>query len=134
VKKLCFEDIIQQYEKSGRIIEEAIQTGDYKTGNREGRILIKLFKLLEKDRKLAADCISQLYKSECTSVRIKAAAYSLSLGIDLPKAEEVLYIIGQDKSLGIIGFNAEMTLKVWKKQGWLKIYPEQQLGCRYITG
>jgi len=37
-------------------------------------------------------------------------------------AEKILQEIASDKSNGILGFNAEMTLKVWKEQGYLKIY------------
>ena len=127
MRKNSVEEIVEQYEISGRIIEETLLSGDYRRGNREGRKLIKFFKVFEKDRNLATECINRLYISECISVRIKAAAYSLSLGIDVPKAEAFLYETSLDKSLGIIRFNAEMTLKVWKKQGWLKIYPEQQV-------
>ena len=121
------EEIIEQYEKSGRIIEETLLSGDYRTGNREGEKLIKFFKLFEQDIDLAEKCIDLLYKSNCTRVRTEAAAYSLSLGIDIPKAEAVLYEIGHDESLGIIGFGAEMTLKVWKKQGFLKLYTDQKI-------
>ena len=127
MKKYSIEEIIEQYEKSGRIIEETLLSGDYKTGNREGKKLIKFFKLFEQDRDLAEKCIDLLYKSNCTRVRTEAAAYSLSLGIDVPKAEAVLYEIGHDESLGIIGFGAEMTLKVWKKQGFLKMYTDQKI-------
>ena len=127
MKKYSIEEIIEQYEKSGRIIEETLLSGDYRTGNREGKKLIKFFKLFEKDRDLARECIDKLYKSECVRVRIKAAAYSLSLGINTPKAEAVLYEIGHDESLGILGFSAEMTLEEWKKQGFLIMYPEQQI-------
>ena len=121
------EEIIEQYEKSGRIIEETLLSGDYRTGNREGEKLIKFFKLFEQDIDLAEKCIDLLYKSNCTRVRTEAAAYSLSLGIDVPKAEAVLYEIGHDESLGIIGFGAEMTLKVWKEQGFLKLYTDQKI-------
>ena len=131
MKKYSIEEIIEQYEKSERIIEETLLSGDYRTGNKEGKKLIKFFKMFEKDRDLAAKCIELLYKSNCTRVRITAAAYSLSLGINVPKAEAVLYEIGHDESLGIIGFDAEMTLKVWKKQGFLKMYPEQQIDADY---
>ncbi|MBO4419347.1 MAG: hypothetical protein J5789_05950 [Oscillospiraceae bacterium] len=127
VNQYSVEEIVAQYETSGRISEETLRTGDSRRGNRERKNLIRFFKLFEKDRELARACISRLYQSECASVRITAAAYCLSLGIHVPKAEAVLYEISQDESLGIVGFNAEMTLKVWKKQGWLKIYPEQQI-------
>ena len=127
MKKYSIEEIIEQYEKSGRIIEETLLSGDYRTGNREGEKLIKFFKLFEQDIDLAEKCIDLLYKSNCTRVRTEAAAYSLSLGIDVPKAEAVLYEIGHDESLGIIGFGAEMTLKVWKEQGFLKLYTDQKI-------
>ncbi len=127
MKKYSIEEIIEQYEKSGRIIEETLLSGDYRTGNREGKKLIKIFKLFEQDRDLAEKCIDLLYKSNCTRVRTEAAAYSLSLGINVPKAEAVLYEIGHDESLGIIGFDAEMTLKVWKEQGFLKLYTDQKI-------
>ncbi len=127
MKKYSIEEIIEQYEKSERIIEETLLSGDYRTGNREGKKLIKFFKLFEQDRDLAEKCIDLLYKSNCTRVRTEAAAYSLSLGIDVPKAEAVLYEIGHDESLGIIGFGAEMTLKVWKEQGFLKLYTDQKI-------
>ncbi len=127
MKKYSIEEIIEQYEKSGRVIEETLLSGDYRTGNREGKKLIKFFKLFEQDRDLAEKCIDLLYKSNCTRVRTEAAAYSLSLGIDVPKAEAVLYEIGHDESLGIIGFGAEMTLKVWKEQGFLKLYTDQKI-------
>ena len=127
MKKYSVEEIVEQYEKSGRIIEETLLSGDYKTGNKEGKKLIKFFKMFERDRDLATECIDQLYKSECVRVRTKAAAYSLSLGINVPKAEAILYEIGHDESLGIVGFGAEMTLKVWKKQGFLKMYTDQQI-------
>ena len=125
MKKHNVEEIIEQFEAGGRIIEETLLTGEYKRGNREGKKLTKLFKEFEKDIGFAEECINQLYKSKCIYVRTAAAAYSLSLGIEIPKAEDALYEISHDESLGILGFNAEMTLKVWKKQGWLKIYPEQ---------
>ena len=131
MKKYSVEEIVEQYEKSGRIIEETLLSGDYKTGNKEGKKLIKFFKMFEQDRDLARECIDKLYESECARVRTEAAAYSLSLGINVPKAEAVLYEIGHDESLGIIGFGAEMTLKVWKKQGFLKMYPEQQIDADY---
>ena len=126
MKQYGLEEIVAQFETSGRIIEETLQTGDSRRGNREGKKRTRYFKLLEKDRALAEACISRMYQSECASVRITAAAYSLSLGINAQRAEAVLRELAQDESLGIVGFNAEMTLKVWKKQGWLKIYPEQQ--------
>ena len=55
-------------------------------------------------------------------VRIKAAAYCLALNWNIAEAEETLAAIAADPDTGIFGFNAEMTLKVWRTDGELKMY------------
>ena len=117
--------ILNQYEKSGKIMYEATLCGDYKANNREGKKLIKIFKKFEKDHDMAMQCIPELMKSDNVVIRSKAAAYCLSLKIYIKEAEAVLTEIGEDNENGIFGFNARMTLQVWRKQGYLKVYPEQ---------
>ena len=63
-----------------------------------------------------------MFNSKNVVVKTKAAAYCLALNERTALAEQVLEEIANEPSNGILGFNAEMTLKVWKKQGFLKIY------------
>jgi len=60
-------------------------------------------------------------------VKIKAAAHCLSLNIVTEKALNVLKGVAKDESLEIFRFNAEMTLKVYMENGYLKVYPKQEV-------
>lgn len=106
----------------------ATLSGDYKTNNREGQKLLKLFKLFEKDHDLAVECIGELLKSNNVVIRTKAAAYCLALGINIATGESVLEEIAADPENGIFGFNAKMTLAEWKKKGVLTLYQKRERG------
>lgn len=116
------EEILKQYERSGEIMYRATLTGDYKANNKEGARLVRIFKMFEKDIDFAMACIEELLKSENVVVRTKAAAYCLALNQNTAVAEETLRSISDDPVNGIFGFNAKMTLQVWKEQGYLHIY------------
>lgn len=61
--------------------------------------------------------IDRLIKSNKVAIKTKAAAYCLSLNYNIDYAVSTLQEIAENPDNGIFGFNAEMTLKVWKK--WL---------------
>ena len=48
--------------------------------------------------------------------------YCLSMNYNIDYAVSVLQEIADNPDNGIFGFNAEMILKVWIKNGYLKIY------------
>lgn len=116
------ESIIQQYEDSGEILYKSTLAGDYKACNKEGKKLIKIYKILEKDKEFAWECISEMLKSSNVVVRAKAASYCLALNIQTDIAQEILTKIMDDESNEIFSFNAKMTLKVWEEEGCLQIY------------
>lgn len=126
MKKYDKENILKQYEESGKIMYQATLTGDYKSNNREGKKLVKIFKVFEDDRELARICIAELLQSDNVVVRSKAAAYCLALNDNVEVAQKVLTEISSDEANGIFGFNARMTLDVWKKQGYLHIYQKEK--------
>jgi hypothetical protein len=115
-------DIISQYETSGEIIYNATYSGDYKTNNREGRKLLKIYRMFEQNPEFAKECIEELLDSENVVVRIEAASYCLALQQDVKIAERILEEISSDHNYGIFRFNAEMTLKVWREKGELQMY------------
>lgn len=125
MNKLDKNSIIQQYEESGKIMYQATLDGDYKKNNIEGNKLTKIFKQLEQDREMSEDCISELLKSKNVVVRSKAAAYCLALKDRTDIAERVLEEISDNPNNGIFGFNAKMTLKVWREKGELEIYKKK---------
>lgn len=126
MKKYTKEEVLQQYEESGKIMYQATLDGDYKANNREGARLLKIFKYFEKNREFAMDCIKDMLNSENVVIRTKAAAYCLALNENVDTAVEVLSEISGKKENGIFGFIAKMTLEVWREKGCLKIYQKKE--------
>ena len=126
MKKKSIDEIIKQYETSGKLMYEATLSGDYKTNNKEGAKLLKIYKLFEEDLELAKECIPILLNNENVVLQTEAAAYCLALRINTKCAEKKLEEIGNDSNNGIFGFNAKMTLQVWKEKGELTIYQHKK--------
>ena len=116
------EDVIEQYITSCKIMYDATLSGDYKTNNAEGKQIIKVFKLIEKDLQFAAECLETLLENDNVVVKTKAAAHCLALNIKINEAIKVLELAATDEKNGIFGFNAQMTLNVWRELGYLKVY------------
>ena len=126
MKKYSKEEVLRQYEESGKIMYQATLDGEYKANNKEGKRLLNFFKYFENDREFARECIKDMLNSENVVVRTEAAAYCLALNENVDVAIKVLSEISGKKENGIFGFNAKMTLEVWEKQGYLRIYPEKE--------
>ena len=122
MRKYTVEDVVQEFEKSGELIYQANLSGDYKTNNREWERLTKHYRAFEKDLELGHCCIDRLIESSNVVVKTYAAAYCLALSYNVERAVSVLEEIASDPGNGIFRLDAEMTLKVWRKQGYLKIY------------
>jgi hypothetical protein len=127
MKKYDLAEIIAQCEESGAKIYTATLEGDYKTNNREGAKLTKIFKRFEKNPDMARECIPELLKSSNVHVRTEGAAYCLSLNIFVEEGKAALQEIADNEENGIFGFNAEMILKVYAERGYIKIYAKQQV-------
>ena len=125
MKKYSKDEVLRQYEESGKIMYRATMNGDYKVNNKEGKRLLKIFKYFEIDREFARECIKDMLNSENIVVRTDAAAYCLALNENIDIAEKVLSEISNNEANGIFGFNARMTLEVWKQQGYLQIYKKK---------
>jgi hypothetical protein len=117
--------VIDQYIETCDILSETMPEGDYKRGNKEWNKVVKIFKILENNTELANNTLPLLFDNENVATRSKAAAHCISLNIRVDEAEEMLEEISRDKGYGIFRFEAEMTLKVWREQGYLLVYPEQ---------
>lgn len=122
MKRKSKEEVIEQYISSCKIMQETTLSGDYKANNAEGKKIIKVFKLLEKDLIFAVECLSVLLLNDNVVVKTKAASHCLALNIKNEDAVRTLELAASNEENGIFGFNAEMTLKVWREQGYLKVY------------
>jgi hypothetical protein len=120
-KTVTSAEIKSQYLKSLSIIEKSNLESEYRIGNKEGKKIINLFKILEKDNALAIEVLASLLENESVKVRICAAAHCLALEIFEEQAVDVLDKISK-LNMRILSLEAEMTLKVWREQGSLKVY------------
>lgn len=123
-KKLSPQAVIDQYVEIGLILRDTALNGDYKTGNKEIKRIIALFKILEKDIDLAKATLPLLFNNENITTRNRAASHCLSLKIFIDEAQKVLEEAAQE-GIRSFSFEAEMVLKVWKEDGFLKVYPNQ---------
>lgn len=133
MKKYSKEDILRQFEVSCDILYHSDETGDYKTGNKEQRKLVKIFKYFENNTVFAVDCLRELLQNESVVVSNRAAGWLLSLNEKVDEALKVLLLNSEKKEAGVFRFEAEMTLKVWKSQGYLRVYKDQEIR-RYEPG
>ena len=51
--------------------------------------------------------------------KVLVAAHCLGFGVYIPKAKKVLLTLAKSKAEPILAFEAQTTLDVWKKQGYL---------------
>lgn len=133
MKKYTKEDIIQRFETSCDILYRCSETGDYKTGNKEQPKLVRIFKYFEENREFAMECLKELLTKGSVVVTNKAAAWCLALNENVDEAERILLSNSKKEEAGIFQLAAEMTLKVWKSNGYLLVYENQEIR-RHETG
>lgn len=102
MKKYTVEEIKNIYEVSGNLMYEATLPGDYKTNNRKGNRLLRLFKYFEKNIEFGYQCINALLDSEVLVVRIEAASYCLSLNYNIDVTESILQKIAENSQAGFL--------------------------------
>jgi hypothetical protein len=108
------QEIVDLHVKSDMVIESVSMTGDHRTNNTEVKKLIRLSAILREDPALAKEVYSQLLRHDCVTTRTNAAAECLRSGIFVQDAVRVLEETAKRDDLGIIGFDATMTLRVWR--------------------
>jgi len=120
MRKIDLNQYHDEFIRAAILEGEATKNGDAKTGNRQYAILKRIFMKAQKCIDSAKLFYMNLRKNEEANVQIWACAHSLALGIGTDEAEKVLEILSKNRKIGILRLNAEMTLKVWKEQGYLK--------------
>jgi len=88
--------------------------GDYKKANKASKRLLQMSKVMEQDIQIAKQMLDVLLEHENINVRIWASGIALDLNYKTKLAKETLIRISQMPDAGILGLNAEMSLKVRK--------------------
>jgi hypothetical protein len=120
MKKDILSEYYDKFVNAAILQGEATKSGASKTANRQYTILNRIYIKAQKDIDDAGIFYRNLRKHSEPNVQLTACAHSLALGLDIEESENILHVLSQNEDIGILGLNAEMTLKVWKKQGYLK--------------
>lgn len=113
-KTLTTQEIIDLHIESDKISDVATINGDYKTNNKEGKKIKRLFSILENNLEQAKEVYSYLLDYDNITTRTEAASACLKLGIYTIEAEKTLEEIAKKNDIGIRRLNAEMVLRVWR--------------------
>ena len=111
--------ILEQYKKAATIYGIATQKGDHKTVNKQATILKLIYEKLKNNPDIQRVVLNELIQDKNLTIRSWAAAHCLGLKIKTEQAEQILENISKRKDVGIISFDAETTLSLYKKQGYL---------------
>ena len=90
---------------------------DVKRHNAAMKKLGELFHLLEAETERSF--LLELLQSEDKQTRALVAAHCLGLGTYISESKKVLMLLAKDKEDPFLAFEAQSTLDVWKKQGYL---------------
>jgi hypothetical protein len=117
------QEIKESYEIAAQLHTQASAKGDYRTANKQAKILRGIFKDIEKG-KITNAILLELLDKKSISVKVWAAAHLLGLKYEIDKAKNVLQNIKSMKSKtteeNLVIFDAEKTLEVWEKRGYLR--------------
>lgn len=93
---------------------EATLDGNYKKGNKASDKLNKIANVINEDKEFGKDLLDTLMSNPEPNVKNWACGIALDIDYKQIEAEQILEEISNKEELGILRFNAEMTLKVSK--------------------
>jgi len=108
----CIKTLIDDFISNAIIQGKATYEGDYKKANKASKRLFQLKRVMEKDINIAKQMLDVLLEHENINVKIWASGIALDLNYKPQLAKETLIHISQMTDAGILGLNAEMSLKV----------------------
>ena len=91
---------------------ETANSGDYKKGNKAAKELFKIEAIMKENTDIAREMLNVLLEHENINVKIWAAGNALDLKYRGEEAEQLLKKISSMNDIGILSFDAEMSLKV----------------------
>lgn len=112
--------ILNKYKTAAKLYGLATQNGDYKNANRQVAILKEIYTIFQSNPELQKIILNQLIQDDNPIVSSWAAAHSLGLEFEINQAIKVLEEISKRNDVGIISFDAGMTLRVYGEKGCLK--------------
>ena len=112
------DDYKTQYLSYCANLNDCTTKAEAKRHNTSMKQLCKLFYQVEREQDRSF--LLELLKNDDGRTRALVAAHCLGLGVFISEAKRVLKDLARDKTNPILAFEAQATLDVWKKQGYLK--------------
>ena len=106
--------LIDEFVKNAVIQGNATLEGNYKKGNKASDKLSKIIEVMKQDINLAKTTLDVLMLSEEPNVKIWACGMAIDIDYKTKEAEQILEELSNSSELGILSFNAEMSLNVRK--------------------
>ena len=112
------ENYLELYIYQCSLLNKGYTKSDVKAHNSAMKELAKIFHHFkgEPDKSL----FLELLHNESNQVRLMAASHCLGLNEYIDEAKKTLNQIAKDKRNAELAFEAQATLDIWKKQGYLK--------------
>jgi hypothetical protein len=104
------QELIDDFVNASRIHCETIETGDWKTANKQAKKIHRSFNKIKEFGKNGQDELIKLVDYEDNAVACMAAAYSLSYNAEKSK----IALLRISKKPGAIGLMAKQGLKRWE--------------------
>lgn len=120
---LTVQNIIEEYKKYAMDYGNSLMEkgSDYKITIKAYKKIAKIFHQFRNDSLLADEILSILVRDDDIRINTFAAAHCLALKIHIQEAEEVLRKASKTKDTHLLSFDAEKTLEIWNKQGYLNL-------------
>ena len=116
MKNYNVKELINDFIENAVIQGEATFSGDYKKGNKASSKLFKIGGLMEQNTDIAKEMLDVLLEHENINVRIWASGKAIDISYKDNEAEQILLAISKTPEAGILGLNAEMSLKARKEK------------------
>lgn len=88
--------------------------GDFRQNNKAMKRINEIYKIIENNVAEDGDFLIKQLDSKEVGVRLTSASHCLKLGIAVSKAIKTLKKISKNKKYGILSFDAEMVLRVYR--------------------
>jgi hypothetical protein len=111
-KEKNIQELIKDFIIASKTHYDASKIGDWKTANKQAKVIHKVFQKIKKYGNTAQDELLKLVDNDDDSVACMAAAYSLPY--NEIRSKNTLQRIS--KKEGLIGFIAEQGLERWQKK------------------
>ena len=112
MKEYDVKELTNEFIENAVIQGEATYSGNYKKGNKSADKLFKLGIIMKENTDIAKEMLNVLLDHENINVKIWAASYALDIKFREKEAEQLLEGISMMPDIGILSFDAEMSLKV----------------------